>query len=231
MATLRLGFGWNEIVLSSEHASLSEGGDRVSADEIRRRLAPFLGHSAEMAALRGMIAEYCGEAVIRMSDHCVIETVAQRCEFGTLRLRRCAFDDTAAASTRPNQGMSIGSVQSYEYGRPGGGANAIDPGTRARDPAPAPPVHAPTRPVSAVAPAAPKAPVALLPDPPTWVEVRLIGEDGRPIAGMGYRFVAMDGVVHLGVTDHDGVGRVDGIRGARGSFTFPTLDQDAWRHV
>jgi hypothetical protein len=62
----------------------------------------------------------------------------------------------------------------------------------------------------------------------TWIEVELVGEDGRPIAGERYRLVAPDGAVREGTLDDRGMARVEGVRAGSCEVTFPDLDGEAW---
>lgn len=227
MASFRIGFGWKEILLLTDHARSSALAEDLSADEIRRCLTYFLGHDAEMSTLRGIVAGGGGVDVSRLSDHEVIELVARRCEAGLLRLLRSTSGAPARESIRASQGVWTGEPQFTANAPPRAASGASAPRPRQAGSA----VRAPIRTTPMPAPAS--RPTRSQPevDPTTWIEVRLVGEDGLPIAGMSYRFTALDGAVYNGVTDQDGIGRVEGIRGAHGNFTFPTLDQDAWRHV
>jgi uncharacterized Zn-binding protein involved in type VI secretion len=80
---------------------------------------------------------------------------------------------------------------------------------------------APSDEASAAAPA-PQAP------PEVWIEIRLVGEDGSPIAGERYVITPPDGVDRTGFTDADGCARVDGLREGDCGVSFPDLDTEAW---
>jgi Bacteriophage probable baseplate hub protein len=75
----------------------------------------------------------------------------------------------------------------------------------------------------------PTPPPAPRPRPSTsWIEVRLVGEDGEPVAEVRYRLKLPDGSELEGTLGEDGLIRVDGIDPAECELTFPELDQDAW---
>ncbi len=62
----------------------------------------------------------------------------------------------------------------------------------------------------------------------TWIEIELLGEDGKGIASEKYRVELPDGSVREGALDSRGFARVDGIDPGTCSVTFPALDKDAW---
>ena len=63
----------------------------------------------------------------------------------------------------------------------------------------------------------------------SWIEIELVGEDKKPIAGEPYRITLPDGeTVAEGTTDEKGLGRVDGIDPGSCKITFPKRDQEAW---
>lgn len=63
---------------------------------------------------------------------------------------------------------------------------------------------------------------------PTWIEIQLIGEDGKGIPGERYRITLPNGSVRQGVLDGQGLARVEGIDPGQCEVTFPALDEDAW---
>ncbi|HEV2147591.1 MAG TPA: hypothetical protein VGR37_09340, partial [Longimicrobiaceae bacterium] len=77
----------------------------------------------------------------------------------------------------------------------------------------------PAEPRAASTPAAP---------PTDWIEVRLVGEDDRPIPGVRWVIVLPDGSRRQGRLDGDGVARVEGIPSGTCRVSFPELDRDAW---
>jgi hypothetical protein len=64
-----------------------------------------------------------------------------------------------------------------------------------------------------------------------WIEIQLIGEDGKGVADQPYVIVSPDGVEHFGRTDARGLGRVNGIPGGSCKISFTELDIDAWESV
>ena len=65
--------------------------------------------------------------------------------------------------------------------------------------------------------------------PPHWIEIQLVGEDGKPIAGEPYQITLPDASIASGTTDGKGLARVDGIPDAGScQITFPNRDQEAW---
>ena len=63
-----------------------------------------------------------------------------------------------------------------------------------------------------------------------WIEIVLVGEDGKPIAGEPYQITLPDQSVASGTTDGNGSARVDGIPDAGScQITFPKRDQEAWQ--
>lgn len=62
----------------------------------------------------------------------------------------------------------------------------------------------------------------------SWIEVQLVDENGKGIAGQAFIVTAPDGCDYSGTTDEKGVGRVDGIDPGSSDITFPDLDKDAW---
>lgn len=62
----------------------------------------------------------------------------------------------------------------------------------------------------------------------SWIEVQLVDESSKGIAGQTFIVTAPDGCDYSGTTDEQGVGRVDGIDPGSSDITFPDLDKDAW---
>jgi hypothetical protein len=62
-----------------------------------------------------------------------------------------------------------------------------------------------------------------------WVEIELVGEDGVGISGEEYLIVTSDKQQYSGVTDADGVVRVENVLPGECKISFPKLDRDAWR--
>jgi len=61
-----------------------------------------------------------------------------------------------------------------------------------------------------------------------WIEIELVGEDGKGVADQAYRIVAADGQEYPGRTDAFGRGRVDGIPAGNCKISFTELDREAW---
>ncbi|HVC61001.1 MAG TPA: hypothetical protein VND19_11660 [Acetobacteraceae bacterium] len=66
------------------------------------------------------------------------------------------------------------------------------------------------------------------PLPIHWIEIELIGEDGKGVPDQAYLIVTPDGAEHRGRTDARGWGRLDGIPGGTCRISFTELDKDAW---
>lgn len=62
----------------------------------------------------------------------------------------------------------------------------------------------------------------------SWIEIEMVGEDGKPRPGERYQITLPDGTVASGTLDEKGVGRVDGFEPGACKITFPDLDKDAW---
>jgi|ERR1051325_182049 hypothetical protein len=62
----------------------------------------------------------------------------------------------------------------------------------------------------------------------SWIEIELVGEDGKGIAGEPYKITMPDGTVHRGTLDDKGCARVEGMDPGTCKVTFPELDKDAW---
>lgn len=80
----------------------------------------------------------------------------------------------------------------------------------------------------AARPLPPPRPAAAEPAPDDWIEIELLGEDDAPIAGERYVVALPDGSTREGVTDADGLARLEGIRSGTCRVSFPGLDRDAW---
>ena len=87
------------------------------------------------------------------------------------------------------------------------------------EPAPAP------RPVKKPPPAAAKVPKK------TWIEIELVGEDGKGIKNEDYLIVTADGKEYTGKTDRNGSVRLEEIPEGDCTVSFPSMDQDAWEEI
>lgn len=63
----------------------------------------------------------------------------------------------------------------------------------------------------------------------SWIEIELHDENGKPVAGQGYRITLPDGSVATGTLDTDGFARVQGFEPGNCKVTFPDLDQREWK--
>ncbi|MFN3322424.1 MAG: type VI secretion system Vgr family protein [Bryobacteraceae bacterium] len=62
----------------------------------------------------------------------------------------------------------------------------------------------------------------------SFIEIKLVGEDGKPIPGEPYRITLPDGKVADGTLDENGYAKVENIDPGSCKITFPNLDKDAW---
>ncbi|MCK6556303.1 type VI secretion system tip protein VgrG [Candidatus Binatia bacterium] len=65
----------------------------------------------------------------------------------------------------------------------------------------------------------------------TWVEIELLDEDERPVAGEEYRLDLADGSVRRGRLDANGKARVENIDPGTCELTFPNLDANDWARI
>jgi hypothetical protein len=62
-----------------------------------------------------------------------------------------------------------------------------------------------------------------------WIEIRLLGEDEKPVPWEEYRIKLPNGSQVQGFLDEAGRGRIEGIEEPGNCLvTFPALDEDAW---
>jgi uncharacterized protein (DUF2345 family) len=67
---------------------------------------------------------------------------------------------------------------------------------------------------------------------PSWIEIRMVDEAKKPVAGQPYRVTLPDGeTVAEGTLDEKGLARVEGIEQGNCKVTFPMLDKDAWEKL
>jgi len=62
----------------------------------------------------------------------------------------------------------------------------------------------------------------------TWIEVKLVTEDGAAVSNEDYVITTADGRQIRGKTDENGVGRAESIVPGQCRIGFPNLDKDAW---
>jgi hypothetical protein len=61
-----------------------------------------------------------------------------------------------------------------------------------------------------------------------WIEIVLVDDAGQGVPNERYLIVGPDGKEYKGVTDQDGVARVDGISKGMCKASFPDLHEDSW---
>jgi hypothetical protein len=69
---------------------------------------------------------------------------------------------------------------------------------------------------------------AVAPCEQAWVEVQMLGEKDEPVPGLECEIVGPDGALHRGVTDSNGVVRVQPLPPGQCTMTFPLLDRRTW---
>ncbi len=62
----------------------------------------------------------------------------------------------------------------------------------------------------------------------SWIEIELIGEDGKPYPGEAYQIKCPDGSIASGTLDEKGFAHQDGLEPGPHQITFPNLDKEAW---
>lgn len=67
--------------------------------------------------------------------------------------------------------------------------------------------------------------------PKTWIEIRMLGEDNKPLANETYRIQLSNGQSCEGQLDAQGSVRLEGIDPGTCLVTFPELDQQAWEAI
>jgi hypothetical protein len=65
----------------------------------------------------------------------------------------------------------------------------------------------------------------------TWIEIRLVDQDGEPVAGAAYRLRITDGSVREGKLGAEGSVRVPGLEPGTCEVSFPEFDAGAWRSI
>lgn len=71
----------------------------------------------------------------------------------------------------------------------------------------------------------------VVPPEKKWIELEMVDETGRPIAGEKYEVELPDGKIATGTTGANGVARVNGVKPGSCKIRFPNLDQDAWEAI
>ena len=65
----------------------------------------------------------------------------------------------------------------------------------------------------------------------SWIEIELVGEDGKGIPGEKYRITLPDGTVAEGTLDGEGRARVDGFEKGTCRVCFPDIDKEALEKI
>src|SRR5436309_14996540 len=63
----------------------------------------------------------------------------------------------------------------------------------------------------------------------SWIEIELVGDDGKPLGGERYRIELPDGTFVSGILDSQGRIRFDGIDPGECEVAFPDLSAGEWR--
>jgi hypothetical protein len=67
------------------------------------------------------------------------------------------------------------------------------------------------------------------PEKKSWIEVELVDEEKKPVAGEAYRITLPDGkTIAEGTLGEQGLVRIEGIDPGSCKITFPELDKEAW---
>ena len=70
------------------------------------------------------------------------------------------------------------------------------------------------------------------PEKKHWIEIKLVDQDNKPVAGEECKVKLPDGTYDTGSLDNDGFVRIDGIDpGGTCQVTFPKLDGGSWKKV
>ena len=65
----------------------------------------------------------------------------------------------------------------------------------------------------------------------SWIEIELVDEAGKPMAGEPYQITLPDGSVDSGSLDDKGFVHVKNMDPGSCKITFPNLDKDAWEEA
>jgi hypothetical protein len=65
----------------------------------------------------------------------------------------------------------------------------------------------------------------------SWIEVQLLGEDDKPIAGEAVSIVLPGGTTMTGTLDESGLLRIDDVPPGVCHVSFPALDRSAWTAI
>jgi type VI secretion system secreted protein VgrG len=128
-----------------------------------------------------------------------------------------------------------------------GGAAGVGGGSRPEEPEPpreveafdAPMPHGEPTPEGEIADRRPRVDPAVKPVEPTgpepaptaalaWIEIRLVDDEGQPLAGELYRITTPDGRRRDGYLNADGYAREEGFVPGMCKVAFPNIDRDTW---
>jgi len=65
-------------------------------------------------------------------------------------------------------------------------------------------------------------------DKKSWIKIKMVDEEGKPVPGIRYKITTPDGRVKSGSLNKDGKAEVKGFDPGSCKVTFPELDQEAW---
>jgi hypothetical protein len=66
---------------------------------------------------------------------------------------------------------------------------------------------------------------------PSWIEIKLVDNDDKPVPGERYRIELPDHSVVEGTLDEKGSARVEGFEPGSCKVTFPDLDKETWKQA
>lgn len=64
-----------------------------------------------------------------------------------------------------------------------------------------------------------------------WIEIQMVGEDGFGLADQAYSITLPNGEERTGLTDANGLARIDGIPGGQCKVRWTDLDREAWEEL
>jgi len=62
----------------------------------------------------------------------------------------------------------------------------------------------------------------------SWIKLKMVDEEGKPVPGQAYEVKTSDGKIRSGSLNHKGEAHIQGIEPGNCDVTFPNLDKDAW---
>jgi hypothetical protein len=65
----------------------------------------------------------------------------------------------------------------------------------------------------------------------SWIELKMVGEDGKPVTGEAYRVTLPDDTTAEGTLDEKGIARIEAIEPGTCRVTFTNLDKSAWEEL